>query len=102
MSEIEKKTNGLEAIADDELDAVAGGFRDDNLAQAMRAAQTDGRKYNLANDIALSNAFCPCHYTYKWARINKVIKNGVTIVNLRGYTDVKCYCCGKTDTGCIY
>ncbi len=101
MSDMEKKVDGIEAISDDELDAVAGGFRDDNLAQAMRAAQADGRKYSLAN-INLASAFCPCHIAYKWARHNKVIKDGVTIVNLRGYTDVKCYGCGKTNTGCIY
>lgn len=97
MSDAEKD-NGIEAISDDNMDTVAGGFRDDHLAQAMRAAQADGRKYRLQDDT-LSSAFCPCNCLYKFARSNKVIKNSVTIVNLKGYTDVKCYSCGKTDTG---
>ena len=100
------RNSGIEAISDDELEAVAGGasFQPEDKEQLIQAtldAKADGRAYRLANDN-LSSAFCPCHFTYKWARINKVIKNGVTIVNLKGYTDVKCYQCGKTNTGCIY
>ena len=102
MSDIENKVSGIEAISDDELDAVAGGATDkEQFIQAMLDARADGRTCSLAND-SLSSAFCPCHFSYKWARSNKVIKNGVTMVNLRGYTDIKCYKCGKTNTGSIY
>ncbi len=97
-----EKNKGMERIGDDELDAVAGGMADEHSwRQVVFEARSDGRVHPLANDT-LSNAFCPCHYGYKWARSNKVVKNGVVMVNLRGYTDVKCYQCGKTDTGCIY
>ncbi len=102
MSDMENKSNGIEAISDDELDSVAGGAEYSNqMRQAMLDAQADGRKYSVA-DINLSSAFCPCHIAYKWARSNKVIKHGATMVNLKGYTDVKCYCCGKTNTGSIH
>ncbi len=105
MTETDKKISGIEAISDDELEAVAGGAvgtgDGTQILQARLDAQADGRKYGFA-DVNLSSAFCPCHIAYKWARSNKVIKNGVTMVNLRGYTDIKCYKCGKTNTGSIY
>ena len=94
MSDIEKKNNGIEAISDDELDAVAGGEMYDTdpnspQMQQLRAqnnARADGRREKIGDSTGL----CKCPLAYVFARSVEKTLGGKT------YHDIKCYSCGKT------
>ncbi len=88
MSDMEDKANEIEAISDDELDAVAGGASKWLTApEAKAAAQADGRVVAIrSEDESWLRLLCHCPYYFKWARGEKG----------NNYTDVKCYVCGKT------
>ena len=85
MSDVENKVNGLEAINDDELEAVAGGFysKDEFKIQA----KADGRPIR-----ATYQPKACCGIPYVFAREQQK-QNGTTY-----YHDVKCYKCGTRKT----
>ena len=87
MSDTENKTNGLEAISDDELEAVAGGLKMDEIPLFKQQAAADGRTVRL--DMLSSGAIC-CGIYCLYAK-DKYEQDGKTY-----YRDVKCYKCGKT------
>ncbi len=92
MSDLEKKTNGVEAISDDELDAVAGGNRifanKKEEQKAREEAAADGRKYMIRQ----MNWICICSHKYKFAREH--IEEGFGKKEI--FRDIKCYNCGAT------
>ncbi len=96
MAEIDKNANGLEAIGDDELEAVAGGAGKWLTAtEAKAAAQADGRVVAIkSKDERLLRLLCVCPYYFKWARGDKIYPSKDSRA-VDGYTDVKCYGCGK-------
>ncbi len=98
---MDKEKNRIDPIEDKELDPVTGGVSADALLwkQAELTAKADGRVINL-KDGPLASAFCPCHHRYKWAKSDRAITNEYRTT--RGYTDIKCYSCGKTNRGSIY
>ncbi len=98
---MDNKRNGMEPLSEKQLEAASGGASADELLwkQAEFAARADGRKIGLANDH-LASGFCPCHHRYKWAKSDRAINNENRTT--RGYTDIKCYKCGKEDKGSIY
>ncbi len=85
MADMEKKVGGIEAISDDELDAVAGGLKMDEIPVFKQQAYADGRTVRL--DMLSSGAMCCGIYCAK----DKYEQDGKTY-----YRDVKCYKCGKT------
>ncbi len=91
MLDADKKTleSGIEAVSDDELDAVAGGAADSGLTpeQAKAQATADGRPDMMPSPIG--NKLCSCDYRYKWCKAMK-IGNQLRIQ----YWDQKCYNCG--------
>ncbi len=93
--------NGIKPLEDDQLESVAGGVSADDLLlkQAEMMARADGRKIGLADDH-LASSFCSCRHLYKWARSDRAIDNELRPT--RGYTDIKCYKCGRTYKGSIY
>ncbi len=96
MSDMEDKVDGIEVISDDELEAVAGGAGKWLTApEAKAAAQADGRVVAIkSKDESKLQLLCHCPYYFKWARDDKIY---LTKDNraVDGYTDVKCYGCGK-------
>ncbi len=92
---------GVEPLDDKRLESVAGGVSSDDFLwkQAELSARATGRKIGLADDN-LASAFCPCHHRYKWAKSDRAINNEHRTT--RGYTDIKCYKCGKEHKGSIY
>ena len=93
MSEKEKKAmdseNGVEAISDDQMDAVAGGYYND-IREMRRQAELDGRPNAAPN----TTKFCWCGRNqaifYRTAYPNR---------NGKGYdevSDARCYNCGST------
>ncbi|HBU11437.1 MAG TPA: hypothetical protein DEB31_01500 [Clostridiales bacterium] len=101
--EMEKKMSGIEAISDDELEAVAGGAAASGITpeQAEAQAKADGRTIPFnKNDSAPSNVVCPCPIEYKWARSDRLFL--ITFPQPQpGYSDMKCYKCGKMLNGII-
>ena len=89
MADMEKKVGVIEAISDDELDAVAGGLKMDEIPVFKQQAAADGRTVRL--DMLASGAMC-CGIYCVYSR-EKQTQNGTTY-----YHDVKCYKCGKTAT----
>ncbi len=87
MSDMEKNTTGVEALSDDELDAVAGGVSDEDAKNAKKQAQADGRTMMLQPFVA---GLCLHNYQYKYAR--SFDRSGLFWI----YYDIKCYKCGKT------
>ena len=91
MSDMEKKAvnNGLDAISDDELGAVAGGaseYSDVKDKQYRREAGSEGRSKFVRN---ASCPMCDCTYS-QYARTNKWSANPYGSF----YGDIKCYACG--------
>ncbi len=92
---------GIAPMDDDMLNIVTGGVSPDDLLwkQAEMMARADGRKIGLANE-KFSSDFCPCHYRFKWAKSDRAINSANRTT--KGYTDIKCYQCGKIDLGSIF
>ncbi len=89
MSDLEKKANGIEAISDDELDAVAGGCWEEVRVLLKRQATADGRQDKL-NARTAKTMCCGSEHVYA----KDSFEQGGTIY----YRDVRCYSCGKTAT----
>ncbi len=98
---MDNKRNGMEPLSEEQLEAASGGVSAYELLlkRAELAARADGRRVGLANDH-LSSGFCPCDYRYKWAKIDRAINSDNRTT--RGYSDIKCYKCGKENKGSIY
>ncbi len=98
---MDTKNKGAEPLNDEQLDKVSGGVSADDLLwkQAELMARADGRTVPLA-DGRLASTFCACHHRYKWAHSDRAITSD-NRVN-KGYTNIKCYKCGKTHGGSIY
>ncbi len=96
MSDMEDKVHKIEAISDDELEAVAGGAGKWLTApEAKAAAKADGRVIAIkSKDEGSLRFLCECPYYFKWARGDKIYHNDRPPID--GYTDIKCYGCGKT------
>ncbi len=96
MSEIKQKSidndNGIEAIGDDELEAVSGGITQDEfntIKEVEQKARPKGFTVMLANGEVLDSV-CSCRYYYKWA----YEKHPSTSPGRFNYYAVKCYQCG--------
>ncbi len=93
MPDIEKNANGIEAVNDDELDAVAGGADAGmNLSQAKAAAKQDGRKQMPPETSKAANKLCSCPVEWKFYRSVERVNMDMS----RVYKDVKCYKCDAT------
>ncbi len=106
MSDLAKKTmeNGLEAMGDDEMEAVAGGVTAGGVTPSMAEAlaKTDGRLIPFKKeDAKLARLVCSCSYEYKWARSDAVDSIVKLMKPKSGYSDIKCYRCGATKNAVI-
>ncbi len=102
MSEMYKKQNGIEPINDNELEAVAGGAAKNITPQQAEAqAKADGRLIPFkSKDSAAAYQICGCDIEYKWARSDTVLSVRFSEPQ-KGYSDIKCYCCGRKSNGII-
>ncbi len=91
MSDMEDKVDGVEAVNDDELDAVAGGllggWREPNLEHEQGQARRDGRTIQVPEDFA--SKLCSCGSQWVFAR------SASCVLNFRAYNDVFCYRCRR-------
>ncbi len=97
-NKVDAMENDLEAITDDELEAVAGGGKIfANAAEEKRAkeqAYADGRTYMMPSGYKLfpdldDRNYCMCSHKYKWAmyKVNEGPGKG------HYYRNIKCYNC---------
>ncbi len=92
MAEMDKKASGIEAISDDELEAVAGGAGGGELtlAQAKEAAKAEGRKKQVpARASKPAGKMCGC--PVEWKFYKSAVRTNIDQFTI--YQDVKCYKC---------
>lgn len=90
MSDMENKVDGIEAIGDDELDAVAGGndFSDWIPSQdILMLAASEGRAIQVP---IVGGILCSCPPTFYFAESVNTKSDGRKV-----YLNVKCYKCGR-------
>ena len=92
MADMENKANGLKAISDDELEAVAGGMSKAEKKRVQEKAAADGRTFKKP----AFNLLCVCNNDYKYARSKMPETGGPIGRDYNLYMDIKCYKCGKT------
>ncbi len=92
MAEMEKKAveGGIKALADNELDAVAGGvdFSDWLPSQEIKTlAASEGRAIQVP---VAGGALCPCPPSFYFAESFHTKSDGRKV-----YLNAKCYKCGR-------
>ncbi len=88
MSDLEKKVNGIEAVGDDELDAVAVGSG--SLADFDYLARQEGRRIKVPADAWA----CGCPMSEMGGGV--YAQSSETVGGVTYYYDVKCYWCQST------